>query len=61
MIYAMQATEIRKTVIEKFSILGQSNILDASKIPLDIYLHIVESDYQYKRVIKPLMILKLYE
>ena len=49
--FALQIAEAKKEVTENFSSLGVSKLTDASKIPLDIMLEILEQDFLYKKVV----------
>lgn len=48
--FAVQITEAKKEIIERFSNLGLIALNDPTRIPIDIYLEIIEQDYQYKKV-----------
>ena len=48
MTYAIIVTEMKNYLINNFSELSLTPLSDASKIPLDLFYDIIESDYMYK-------------
>lgn len=48
MTYAIIVTEMKNYLINNFSDLSLTPLSDVSKIPLDLFYDIIESDYMYK-------------
>ena len=48
MTYAIIVTEMKNYLINNFSELSLTPLSDVSKIPLDLFYDIIESDYMYK-------------
>lgn len=50
LVYAMTITDNKNELLQNYTTIGQAPLADLSKLQLDIFYDIVESDYNYKKV-----------